>query len=200
MGPSGAGKSSLLSLIGCLVTPTSGTVKVTGREISGLTDRQRSQLRAAEIGFIFQHHNLLPRLTAMENVALPLLFDGVSRDARRDRARELLEQVGLANRIDHRPVELSGGERQRVAVARAFANRPSVVLADEPTGSIDRETGRGVLELFERFHDGGQTILLVTHDPEVAKRGELRLFMQEGRLARNAQADWQRSLIGEASV
>jgi len=199
MGPSGAGKSSLLSLIGCLVTPSAGSVEVTGREVGGLTDRERSRLRATEVGFVFQHDNLLPRLTAVENVALPLLFAGVSRPARRERARELLAQVGLADRTDHSPAELSGGERQRVAVARAFANRPSVVLADEPTGSVDRETGHRVLELFERFHADGHTILLVTHDPAVARRGESRLFMRAGRLSRDREDDWRRPPIGEAS-
>ena len=191
-GPSGAGKTSLLSLIGCLVTPTAGSVEVTGREVGRLSDRERSRLRAAEVGFVFQHHNLLPRLTAVENVALPLLFDGVARSPRRERARELLGRVGLADRTDHLPTELSGGERQRVAVARAFANRPSVVLADEPTGSVDRDTGDRVLELFQRFHADGHTILLVTHDPEVARHGGSRLFMRGGRLRREPAPDWER--------
>ncbi|MCU4754148.1 ABC transporter ATP-binding protein [Halobacteria archaeon AArc-curdl1] len=182
MGPSGSGKSTLMNLVGCLDTPTSGTVSIDGQEISGLSDRERTTLRGTTVGFVFQTFNLMPRLNALENVALPQLFRGVSREKRHERARDLLGRVGLGDRIDHQPNELSGGQRQRVALARALVNDPAIILADEPTGNLDSETEADVLDLFEEFHDAGTTMIVVTHERHVAERAERIIHLLDGEI------------------
>ncbi len=184
MGPSGSGKSTLMNLVGCLDTPTAGTVVVDGRDVGSLSGRERTDLRGTEIGFVFQTFNLMPRLTAIENVALPQLFQGVGRRERLDRARELLERVGIGDRVEHYPNELSGGQRQRVALARALINDPAIVLADEPSGNLDTETEAQVLDLFDEFHDVGTTFLVVTHEPHVADRAERVIHLLDGRIER----------------
>ncbi|WP_293033762.1 ABC transporter ATP-binding protein [Natronococcus sp.] len=184
MGPSGSGKSTLMNLVGCLDTPTEGAVVVDGADVATLSDRERTTLRGTTVGFVFQTFNLMPRLTALENVALPQLFQGVGRDERRERARELLERVGLGDRIDHVPNELSGGQRQRVALARALVNDPALVLADEPSGNLDTETEAEVLDLFGEFHDAGTTLVVVTHERHVAERAERIVHLLDGKIER----------------
>jgi putative ABC transport system ATP-binding protein len=179
-GPSGCGKSTLLHMLGCVETPTSGTLLVEGRDVSRLRDAERSAIRLARIGFVFQRFFLLPMLSAFENVELPLAEAGVSRTERRRRTAELLEYVGLAHRAEHRPGQLSGGEAQRVAIARALANRPRLLLADEPTGELDQATGAQVVALFDRLHADGTTVVVVTHDAAVAARAPRTLFMRDG--------------------
>jgi putative ABC transport system ATP-binding protein len=170
MGPSGSGKTTLMDIIGCLSRPTRGTYEFDGRRVDQLDDVALAALRGERIGFVFQTFNLLPRLTARENVELPMLYRRVPRRHRRQRAGELLERVGLAGRAAHRPGELSGGERQRVAIARALVNRPSVILADEPTGALDTATGDSIMTLIDDLNRGGQTVVVVTHDPRIAER------------------------------
>lgn len=182
MGPSGSGKSTLMNLIGCLDTPTDGTVVVNDREVTRLSDRERTRLRGREIGFVFQTFNLMPKLTAEENVALPMIFQGVSRAERTERARHLLERVGLADRTDHRPNELSGGQRQRTAIARALANDPALLLADEPTGNLDTETGERIMRLFADLHEAGNTILIVSHERHIAEHADRILHLLDGEL------------------
>ncbi len=182
MGPSGSGKSTLMNLVGCLDTPTSGEVSVGGNRIAELTDRERTDVRGRDVGFVFQTFNLMPRLTALENVALPQLFQGADREERYDRARDLLERVGLADRAAHLPRELSGGQRQRVALARALVNDPAIVLADEPTGNLDTDTEAEVLDLFETFHDAGTTLIVVTHERHVAERAERIVHLLDGEI------------------
>ena len=184
MGPSGSGKSTLMNVVGCLDTPTEGVVSIDGRDVSQMTGRERTRLRGTEVGFVFQTFNLMPRLTALENVALPQLFQGVGRRERREWARELLERVGIGERVDHYPNELSGGQRQRVALARALVNDPAIVLADEPSGNLDTETEATVLDLFEEFHDAGTTMVVVTHEPHVAERAERIVHLLDGRIER----------------
>ncbi len=184
MGPSGSGKSTVMNLVGCLDTPTDGTVVVDGQDVATLDDRERTRLRGSTVGFVFQTFNLMPRLTAIENVAMPQLFQGTSRGVRRERARELLEEVGLGDRTDHLPNELSGGQRQRVALARALVNDPAIVLADEPSGNLDTETEADVLDLFERFHEAGTTMVVVTHERHVAKRAERIVHLLDGKIER----------------
>ncbi|WP_207586248.1 ATP-binding cassette domain-containing protein [Halomontanus rarus] len=184
MGPSGSGKSTLMHLVGCLDTPTEGEITVGGQAVSELSGRERTRLRGTEVGFVFQTFNLMPRLTALENVALPQLFQGIGAAERTERARELLERVGLGDRGDHQPNELSGGQRQRVAVARALVNDPEIVLADEPTGNLDTETGDRILSLFEDLHAAGHTIVVVTHEPHVARRAERIVHLLDGEIER----------------
>jgi putative ABC transport system ATP-binding protein len=184
MGPSGSGKSTLLNLVGCLDTATSGEVWVAGKEVGALSGRERTALRGKEIGFVFQTFNLMPRLTARENVVLPMVFQGVGRAVRRDRATDLLADVGLADRADHRPNELSGGQRQRVALARALANDPALVLADEPTGNLDTETGDRILRLFADLHAAGNTLLVVTHERRVAEHADRIVHLLDGGIER----------------
>jgi putative ABC transport system ATP-binding protein len=184
MGPSGSGKSTLLNLIGALDTPTEGRVVVAGQDVGTATEAERAGLRGTDIGFVFQTFNLLPRLTAVENVALPLVFDGVPRDERTTRARALLADVGLGDRTDHLPTELSGGQRQRVAIARALVADPALVLADEPTGNVDTDTGGRVLDIFDDLHARGNTLLLVTHERHVAERAERIVHVRDGELVR----------------
>jgi putative ABC transport system ATP-binding protein len=182
MGPSGSGKSTLLNVLGCLDRPTSGRYVLSGRAVGDLDDDSLAALRNQEIGFVFQSFHLLARTAARDNVALPLLYAGCDGRERKERSEEALRAVGLADRMDHLPEQLSGGEKQRVAVARALVNRPSLILADEPTGSLDSRTGGEILQLFEDLHSGGNTIVIVTHEPEVAERTERVLVFRDGRL------------------
>jgi putative ABC transport system ATP-binding protein len=181
-GPSGCGKSTLLHLLGCVETPTEGQLLVEGRDVGQLSDRERSAIRLAAIGFVFQRFFLLPMLTASENVELPQAEAGVPRAERRQRTAELLDYVGLSARGQHRPSQLSGGEAQRVAIARALANRPRLLLADEPTGELDQATGQQIVGLFERVHADGMTVVVVTHDPAIARRTARTLWMRDGRI------------------
>jgi putative ABC transport system ATP-binding protein len=183
-GPSGCGKSTLLHILGCVETPTSGTLLFDGRDVAGLSDAARAALRLRHIGFVFQRFFLLPMLTAWENVELPLAEAGVPRDERRRRTAELLEYVGLAGRADHRPSQLSGGEMQRIAIARAIANRPRLLLADEPTGELDRATGEQIASLLDRVNAGGTALVIVTHDEVLAERCRRVLTMRDGRIER----------------
>ena len=200
MGPSGSGKSTLMNLVGCLDTPTGGEVVVGGREVAGLSDRDRTTLRGTEVGFVFQTFNLMPRLSAIENVAIPQLFQGVGREERRERARSLLERVGLGDRTDHLPNELSGGQRQRVAIARALVNDPALVLADEPTGNLDTETGAAVLDLFDELHAEGHTIVMVTHEPHVARRAERIVHLLDGGIERIERVEETATTEGDAEA
>jgi len=185
MGPSGSGKSTLMNMLGCLDKPTSGTYKLKGKDVSDMTRRELSRIRLHEIGFVFQVFNLLPRAKAVRQVELPLTYAGVGLRERRRRAKEALEQVGLGHRTGHRPEELSGGERQRVAIARALVNKPSIILADEPTGNIDTETGRQVLDLFRELNDQGITVLFVTHDADTAEYGRRIVYLRDGLIERD---------------
>jgi putative ABC transport system ATP-binding protein len=186
VGPSGCGKSTLLHVLGCVDVPTAGEVRFRDRDVGSLPDAERSRLRLREIGFIFQRFFLLPMLTAWENVELPQAEAGADRAGRRSRTRELLEYVGLANRADHRPSELSGGEMQRVAIARALANRPQLLLADEPTGELDQATGEQIVALLDRLHADGTAVVVVTHDPAVAGRAARLLKMRDGRIVEDS--------------
>ncbi|TYL39707.1 ABC transporter [Natronococcus pandeyae] len=189
MGPSGSGKSTLMNLVGCLDTPSEGDVFIDDRNVGSLSGRERTRLRGTQVGFVFQTFNLMPRLTALENVALPQLFQGADRVERRERARALLERVGLADREDHRPNELSGGQRQRVALARALVNDPAIVLADEPSGNLDTETEAEVLDLFGEFHEAGTTMVVVTHERHVAERAERIVHLLDGKIERIEELD-----------
>jgi putative ABC transport system ATP-binding protein len=189
MGPSGSGKSTLLNVIGCLDRPTSGRYWLDGREVSGLDDTELTHVRRHLIGFVFQSFHLVPRLTAAENVELPMMFAAVPRGERRTRVAASLASVGLTARATHRPEQLSGGERQRVAIARAMVMRPRVLLADEPTGNLDSRSGQQVLDLLDRLHGEGLTVIVVTHDPNVARHAERVIVMVDGRIARRLRAD-----------
>jgi len=184
MGPSGSGKSTLLNLLGCLDTPSEGEYYLKGKRVSDLSDDELAQVRNTEIGFVFQVFNLLPRATAMHNVELPLIYKGESKRKRTEEARNALEMVEMAHRIHHRPSELSGGERQRVAIARALVNNPSLLLADEPTGNLDSKTGQDILELFHKIHKRGNTIIMVTHDRDIAQQAQRTLYMRDGSIER----------------
>ncbi len=186
-GPSGCGKSTLLHMLGCVDTPSSGTLRFDGQDISALNDRARSLLRLRHIGFVFQRFFLLPMLTAAENVELPQSEAGIARDERRRRSLELLDYVGLGARADHRPSQLSGGEMQRVAIARALANRPRLLLADEPTGELDQATGEHVASLLDRVNADGTALVIVTHDPDLAGRARRVLTMRDGRIDREVR-------------
>lgn len=180
MGPSGSGKSTLMNLLGCLDTPTAGGYSLNGTDVSSLVDDDLAEIRNKEIGFIFQTFNLLPRLTALENVALPLVYASYSTEERNNKAKEVLEKVGLGDRMDHRPNQLSGGQRQRVAVARALVNNPSIILADEPTGNLDSKTSLDIMQLFEEIHAMGNTLIVVTHEEEVAAHSHRILRLRDG--------------------
>ena len=180
MGPSGSGKSTLMNLIGCLDTPTSGQYFLNGQEVSEMTDNELADVRNKEIGFVFQTFNLLPRLTALENVALPLIYSGVSKSERLERAEVVLEQVGLADRMDHTPNELSGGQRQRVAIGRALINNPTIILADEPTGNLDSKTSYEIMDIMDNLHAKGNTIVLVTHEPDIAEHAHRVIKLMDG--------------------
>lgn len=180
MGPSGSGKSTLMNLIGCLDTPTAGTYILNNKDVSHLSDNELAAVRNKEIGFIFQTFNLLPRSTCLANVELPLIYSGMGSSQRRQRAKEILENVGLGDRIHHKPNELSGGQRQRVAIARALINNPSILLADEPTGNLDSKTGTEIMRLFEKLHAAGNTIILVTHEEDIASHAHRIVRLRDG--------------------
>ncbi|MFH0784951.1 MAG: ABC transporter ATP-binding protein [Pseudomonadota bacterium] len=183
MGPSGSGKSTLLNIIGLLDTPNSGTYLLDGRDVTSLGDDQLAATRSLKIGFIFQFFHLIPRLTATQNIELPLMLAGVPARQRHQRSATLIDSFGLGSRHNHRPEELSGGQRQRVAIARAVINQPAVLLADEPTGNLDRSSGAEIIELLEELNRGGQTLVIVTHDPEIGERARRRIRVVDGRLA-----------------
>ena len=183
MGPSGSGKTTLMNLIGCLDVPTSGSYLLGGREITKCSGKELAEVRNKEIGFVFQSFHLLPKLTALDNVALPLLYGGVKKEERRERARAALETVGLSDRVDHRPDQLSGGQCQRVAIARAIVGKPRLLLADEPTGALDSASGAQVMELFQQLHDGGSTIIMITHDRGIAHHADTIMTIRDGVLS-----------------
>ncbi|MEY2670116.1 MAG: hypothetical protein RLZZ479_1422 [Bacteroidota bacterium] len=180
MGPSGSGKSTLMNLLGCLDTPTSGTYILNGKDVSQMKDDELAEIRNKEIGFVFQTFNLLPRTTALDNVALPMIYAGYSKSERNERATEVLKQVNLADRMDHQPNQLSGGQRQRVAVARALVNKPSIILADEPTGNLDSKTSVEIMKLFGDIHASGNTVILVTHEEEIAAYANRIIRLRDG--------------------
>lgn len=183
IGPSGSGKSTLMNLLGCLDTPSQGEYRLNGQLVSGMDDQQLARVRNAEIGFVFQTFNLLSRLSAIRNVELPLIYAGMPRAERLERARQALETVGLGHRMTHRPTEMSGGQNQRVAIARALVTQPSLLLADEPTGNLDTSTGTEILRLFDELHAKGNTIVLVTHNPEIAEHARRVVSILDGRIA-----------------
>lgn len=180
MGPSGSGKSTMMNILGCLDTPTSGSYKLNGTEVSEMTDDQLAYVRNKEIGFVFQTFNLLPRLTSLENVALPMIYAGMSKKERTERAEQVMEMVGLKERMDHKPNELSGGQRQRVAIARALVNNPSIILADEPTGNLDTKTSYEIMNIFESINNGGNTVILVTHEEDIARHAKRIIRLRDG--------------------
>lgn len=180
MGPSGSGKSTLMNLLGCLDTPTSGSYILNGKDVSKMKDDELAEIRNKEIGFVFQTFNLLPRTTALDNVALPMIYAGHPKSERNKRATEVLKQVDLADRMDHQPNQLSGGQRQRVAVARALVNKPSIILADEPTGNLDSKTSVEIMKLFNEIHENGNTVILVTHEEEIASYAHRIIRLRDG--------------------
>jgi putative ABC transport system ATP-binding protein len=183
VGPSGSGKSTLVHIVGCLDRPTSGSYRIAGTAVAELNDDELARLRSRTIGFVFQSYNLLPRTSALENVAAPLLYQGVGRRERRSRAGAALERLGLGDRLEHTSAELSGGEQQRVAIARALVTDPALLLADEPTGNLASQQGAEVLALFRQLHESGRTIMLITHDPGVAREAQRQIHLRDGRLA-----------------
>jgi putative ABC transport system ATP-binding protein len=180
MGPSGSGKSTLMNLLGCLDTPTSGEYILNGNDVSRMSDNELAEIRNKEIGFVFQTFNLLPRTTALDNVALPMIYAGASKAQRKERAEKVLQDVGLADRMDHKPNQLSGGQRQRVAVGRALVNNPSIILADEPTGNLDSKTSVEIMRLFDDIHAAGNTVILVTHEEEIALHAHRIIRLRDG--------------------
>ena len=182
MGPSGSGKSTLMNLLGCLDTPTSGKYILNGKQVSEMHDDELAEIRNKEIGFVFQTFNLLPRTTALDNVALPMIYAGYSKADRKKRAEEVLTQVNLADRMDHQPNQLSGGQRQRVAIARALVNKPSIILADEPTGNLDSKTSEEIMKLFAEIHKNGNTVILVTHEEEIAAYAHRVIRLRDGQI------------------
>jgi len=185
MGPSGSGKSTLMNLLGCLDTPTSGTYILNGRDVSSMTENELADIRNQEIGFVFQTFNLLARLTGVENVALPLIYAGKSKADRNERAAQMLTAVGLGKRMRHKPNELSGGERQRVAIARALVNTPSIILADEPTGNLDTKTSLEIMDIFERIYNEGNTVIVVTHEEDIAAHARRVIRLRDGKVERD---------------
>lgn len=180
MGPSGSGKSTLMNLLGCLDTPTSGQYILNGNDVSQMSDNELAEIRNKEIGFVFQTFNLLPRTTALDNVALPMIYAGATKTERKERAEKVLTDVGLADRMDHKPNQLSGGQRQRVAVGRALVNKPSIILADEPTGNLDSKTSVEIMNLFDDIHAAGNTVILVTHEEDIAKHAHRIIRLRDG--------------------
>jgi putative ABC transport system ATP-binding protein len=199
MGPSGSGKSTLMNLVGCLDTPSKGSYLLNGHEVRTMDDDELARIRNEEIGFVFQTFNLLPRATALHNVELPLVYAGVSGSVRRDRALEALERVELGDRVTHQPNQLSGGQRQRVAVARALVNNPSILLADEPTGNLDSKTGLEIMALFERLHGTGNTIVLITHESEVAEYAHRVIHLRDGLIERDVRQSHRSAAMGVPS-
>lgn len=185
MGPSGSGKSTLMNIIGCLDTPSDGQYILNNKDVSDLTENELAEIRNQEIGFVFQTFNLLPRSTALENVALPLVYAGLGKSDREDKAQQILTRVGLGDRSLHKPNELSGGQRQRVAIARALVNSPSIILADEPTGNLDTKTSYEIMELFQQLHDEGNTIIMVTHEDDIAHYAHRIVWMRDGEVERD---------------
>lgn len=183
IGPSGSGKSTLMNMLGCLDVPTRGTYILDGYDVGSKTDDELAEIRNEKIGFVFQGFNLLPKLTAAENVELPMIYQGVSAKERRERAKKALESVGLGERINHKPTELSGGQQQRVAIARALVTNPPIILGDEPTGNLDSKSGKEVMEIFKELHKKGNTIILITHDNDVAAQAERVVRIQDGKLS-----------------
>jgi len=196
MGPSGSGKSTLMNLIGCLDTPTSGHYILNGNDVSKLDDNYLAEIRNKEIGFIFQTFNLLPRYSALENVILPLVYAGISKGERQDRANYVLDSVGLGDRVTHKPNELSGGERQRVAIARAMVNKPSIILADEPTGNLDSKTSLDIMNLMDEIHDRGNTIIVVTHEEFIAEHARRVIRLMDGQI----EADYLNETVEKIKV
>ncbi len=196
MGPSGSGKSTLMNIIGCLDTPNAGEYWLNGQLVSTMSDDALARVRNKEIGFVFQTFNLLPRATALHNVELPLVYAGVSSDERRRRAKEALEKVQLENRMDHRPNELSGGQRQRVAIARALVNNPSILLADEPTGNLDSQTSEEIMRVFETLATSGQTVVMVTHEPDIAAHARRVVVLRDGLVSTDERREAFTSRIG----
>lgn len=196
MGPSGSGKSTLMNLIGCLDTPTSGQYILNGNDVSKLDDNYLAEIRNKEIGFIFQTFNLLPRYSALENVILPLVYAGISKSERQDRANYVLDSVGLGDRVTHKPNELSGGERQRVAIARAMVNKPSIILADEPTGNLDSKTSLDIMNLMDEIHDRGNTIIVVTHEEFIAQHAKRVIRLMDGQI----EADYLNETVEKIKV
>lgn len=180
MGPSGSGKSTLMNLLGCLDTPTSGSYILNGKDVSKMDDNELADIRNTEIGFVFQTFNLMPRTTALDNVSLPMVYAGHGKEARMKRGKEVLDQVGLSDRMTHKPNELSGGQRQRVAVARALVNKPSIILADEPTGNLDSKTSNEIMALFDEIHANGNTVILVTHEEDIAAHAHRVIRLRDG--------------------
>jgi putative ABC transport system ATP-binding protein len=187
MGPSGSGKSTLMNILGCLDTPTSGSYILNGKQVSEMHDDELAEIRNKEIGFVFQTFNLMPRTTALDNVALPMVYAGFSKDDRNKRATEVLTQVGLADRMDHKPNQLSGGQRQRVAVGRALVNKPSIILADEPTGNLDSKTSVEIMKLFGEIHANGNTVILVTHEEDIAAHAHRIIRLRDGIIENDIQ-------------
>ena len=185
MGPSGSGKSTLMNILGCLDRPSVGSYKLDGQEVAHLSDDMLARTRNQKIGFVFQNFNLLSRISALENVTLPLVYAGVDSDEREERAMYFLEQVGLADRADHQPNELSGGQRQRVAIARALVNDPQIIMADEPTGNLDTKSTKEIMEIFQSMHEKGRTIILVTHEPDIAVCASRQLLVRDGVITRD---------------
>jgi putative ABC transport system ATP-binding protein len=196
MGPSGSGKSTLMNIIGCLDTPNAGEYWLNGQEVSRMSDDALARVRNKEIGFVFQTFNLLPRATALHNVELPLVYAGISSDERKRKAKEALEKVQLENRMDHRPNELSGGQRQRVAIARALVNDPSMLLADEPTGNLDSQTSEEIMRVFEGLASAGQTVVMVTHEPDIAAHARRVVVLRDGLISTDERRDVFASRLG----
>jgi putative ABC transport system ATP-binding protein len=187
VGPSGSGKSTLMNLLGCLDTPTDGTYQIGGDNVAGVTRDELAEIRNRRVGFVFQSFNLLPHLSALENVELPMLFGGVAPKERRKRATELLEKVGLGERVDHKPTELSGGQMQRVAIARALAMNPDILLADEPTGNLDTTSGTDIMSIFNELWQSGRTLVIITHDPALARRASRVVEIRDGRITKDTR-------------
>ncbi len=182
MGPSGSGKSTMMNILGCLDRPTSGEYFLDGKEIAGYNDDELAHTRNAKIGFVFQNFNLLAKLTAQENVALPLVYAGIDEEERMERAKKALEAVGLGERLEHKPMEMSGGQRQRVAIARALINNPAIIMADEPTGNLDTKSSYEIMDIFKKMNESGKTVVMVTHEPDIAEQTKRILVMRDGQL------------------